>query len=270
MTNKKNMLNIGAILLSMIIMLGVIMWFSSTTNVNYFGFYSVLRVLTYGASMFFLYSVFSKKNIKAAATTLIVLFFLAGIVPAFERIKTFLMMFIGSFKGFEIPQAILEQIKTPSGIIFIFQFLFFIMLILLLGFSLYAIFNNKKYSFKEVGILFLLIAIAFMTIEILENVYVFMILLKSGFSFKLIVARTPIMVFQYFIVVYLANNLKNASIINLFYYITTFAYTVVIGINTIANAFSTSTDYGYVTFLILASVVINLYCVFVSYLIFKD
>ncbi len=270
MTSKKNMLNVGAILLSMVIMLGVIIWFSLSADVYYFGFYSVLKVLTYGASMFFLYSVFSKKNIKAAATTLIVLFFLAGIVPAFERIKTFLMMFIGTVKGVEIPQVILEQIKTPSGIIFLFQLLFFIMLILLLGFSLYAIFNNKKYSFKEIGILFLLIAIAFATIEILENVYVFMVLLKSGFSFKLIVARTPIMVFQYFIVVYLANNLKNASIINLFYYITMFAYTLVIGINTIINAVSTSANYGYVAFLMLASIVVYLYCALVSYLIFKD
>lgn len=268
--NKKNILNITGIVLAMIIMIGVILGVSLSADVHYFGFYSILKVLTYGATMLFLFGVLTNQKVKVAGTSLMVLFFVAGIVPSIQRVKTFFIMFSGKINGQSIPAAILEKVQTPAGIIFVLQLLFAILLVLMLIFSIYALINDKKYNFKEISIMFLIIAVAFATIEIVENIYVFMDLLQSGFSAKMIIPRTPIMVFQYFIIVYLANGLKYSKEINLFYYITFFAYTVVIGLNTITAANLTGSNLIYTVFLISSSMLVYLYCVVVSILILKN
>ncbi len=270
MKNKKDLLNIGLIVLAVLIMLGVNIGFSIFADVNYFGTYSILKVLTYGASMLFLYSVLVNKKIKETASSLIVLFFLAGIIPSFGRIKTFFSLFIGSFNGAKMPTEFAADLKWPAAVIVTLQSLFFIMLILIFVFSIYVIFKNKKYNFKEIIIMFILIGVSFFIIEIVENIYVVMYVLKSGFSIKLLLARTPIMVFQYFVVVYLSNNLKNAKDLNLFYYIVFFAYSFVIGINTISSAMGTNSNFVYTLFLIMASILVSLYCLVISFKIYKD
>ncbi len=270
MTNKKNVLNIVGIVLFTMIMLGVIIGYSLFTGLHYFGFFSLMKVLTYGATMFFLYSVLSKKNIKGAATTLISLFFISGVVPVLARIKVLISTLLGTIKGNEIPEQALSQLKGPASVLLIFQTLFLVILILLFCLSLYAIFKNKKYSSKEIALLFLLIGVAFVTIEILENMYFFISVLGIKFIKGILIVKTPIMVFEYFILVYLANDLKNSRLINLFYYIVIFAYTVVVNSNSIIKALSSSPDYVYVIFLMVSSILVYFYCTIISYLIFKD
>ncbi len=274
MKNNKMILNVTGIILTMVVMLMVILSVSLKANVHFFGFYSILKVLTYGATMFFLLSVFLDKKVKLAGASLLTLFFIAAIVPSIQRIKTFFIMLLGSYKGTEIPDFIMGYIKTPTGFIFVLQSLFAILLICLFVFSIYALFNEKKYSFKEISIMFLLMAVAFATIEIFENFYVYSDITKqlfnSSFSLYILIPRTPVMVFEYFIIVYLANDLKGAKDINLFYYIIFFAYTVAIGINTIISAGLSQANFIYTTFLIVSSILIYLYCLVLSVLIYKN
>lgn len=268
MNKRKLGLNITLIGLTVATLTAIVLGYSIISGNHYFGFFSVMQILILATSMAFLLSVYIGKNQKIIGATLLSLIFLRSIKPIIDNIMKHVEILGGNFGDFTIPSNYLELLKKPLSIDFGFTFLYFILVVLCFVVSIYLISSKKKYTVKEILIIYLAIFIPMYLVEVAEKYYLYISLFKLSFSFKILLPQAITIVFDSFIIMYLAKSFKNSEVINLVYYTLLLSSNFVMSINTIIRTFGYVT-FAYTTIIMVLTFLVYLYCLVMSVLIFQ-